>query len=362
MASAIASLAQQHFQRKQKPSFGGAHLVASPALASKGLDELQRGVDQLLMTFDALSKNPETPPSTLEEIQKIYPVLAEIDSFAERERSWNSLIRYFRYNLVIEKTLSYITKLDTIFAEFALPRRSTQHIQTILQDDQHDLQGMVESSLAEFQQPGTTLDQVVQRLEIPDNQMVDTLAVVQSHAPTLLPPQLLPTLRAVCDNIAVKSARSVGPRNHGMTFIPEDDLRYLHSSPIGIGNFGGVYPALWENHLVAVKRTLDCVRSEQVIRTIEREAQLWFPLKHPNIVVLWGVNLNSDRPYLVMPFMKNGVLSKYIENNPQLPFKARLKFLSDIAWGLDYLANREITHGDLKPESVLLGLLSQFHG
>lgn len=101
---------------------------------------------------------------------------------------------------------------------------------------------------------------------------------------------------------------------------------------------------------------IDTVNSDIVIGMLEAEAKLWFPLKHPNIIPLWGVSLNTDKPFLVMPFMQNGSVMDYLARNPTYTLYKRVKMMCDIAYGLVYLHSEKITHGDLKADNILVGI------
>lgn len=90
------------------------------------------------------------------------------------------------------------------------------------------------------------------------------------------------------------------------------------------------------------------------------EAKVAMQANHENIVRFFGMAKFKTGVGLVMEFMYNGSLLSLLRmKNNTLPWPFRVRVSSDIARGLAYLhkmvvAGKNIVHGDLKPENVLL--------
>jgi serine/threonine protein kinase len=51
---------------------------------------------------------------------------------------------------------------------------------------------------------------------------------------------------------------------------------------------------------------------------------------------------------------EKGSLKNYIKKNPQLDFDIKLKILTEISKGMEYLHFVKVIHRDLKPDNILL--------
>ncbi|KAI9215966.1 kinase-like domain-containing protein, partial [Blastocladiella britannica] len=83
---------------------------------------------------------------------------------------------------------------------------------------------------------------------------------------------------------------------------------------------------------------------------IAKEALVWSNLRHPNIMMLLGVSLTCNPPFLVMPLMEGGNVTEYAKDRPH----EHLRLLHETAQGMAYLHSKSIVHGDLKGNNVLV--------
>ena len=99
-----------------------------------------------------------------------------------------------------------------------------------------------------------------------------------------------------------------------------------------------------------------------------REIDLWWKLRHPHVLPVFGACLTSTQPYIISQFMENGDLVHYLRRFPQanrvklvrfapLPHTSQLNNPPDqvheINQGLSYLHSERVVHGDLKSVSPL---------
>ncbi|KAJ7879121.1 kinase-like domain-containing protein [Mycena leptocephala] len=92
--------------------------------------------------------------------------------------------------------------------------------------------------------------------------------------------------------------------------------------------------------------------TDEALRRIKREASLWAPLEHDNLLPFFGVcDGIAPYPVLISPLCELGdvgeVLTKY-------PAVNRPDIVLGVASGLEYLHEHDIVHGDLKPSNVLV--------
>ncbi|KAJ6620014.1 kinase-like domain-containing protein [Mycena sp. CBHHK59/15] len=91
---------------------------------------------------------------------------------------------------------------------------------------------------------------------------------------------------------------------------------------------------------------------EEILRRLKREIEVWSRLKHKNLLPFIGVCDDiAPWPVLVSPFYKFGHVGAYLKKNPNTN---RQDIVCGIASGLQYLHARDVIHGDLKVQNVLV--------
>jgi len=88
-----------------------------------------------------------------------------------------------------------------------------------------------------------------------------------------------------------------------------------------------------------------------------REARATAKLKHPNIVQTFDAGTCDGTPYLAMELIDGGNLMELIRNREELNILNLLEVMVDLADALHYGQEKlHLTHGDIKPENVLIDL------
>lgn len=73
-----------------------------------------------------------------------------------------------------------------------------------------------------------------------------------------------------------------------------------------------------------------------------REVEIWKPLKHENILELWGASYN--RPYfLVSPYMFNKNLLSFLRSETGEE-ASKIRLMHGIAEGMKFLHSRDVCH------------------
>ncbi|EFC39522.1 predicted protein [Naegleria gruberi] len=131
---------------------------------------------------------------------------------------------------------------------------------------------------------------------------------------------------------------------------------------IGEGGSANVFLGSWSNINVAIK-SLKYDFSEGSINNeeFEKEAAVLSRLRHPNVLIFYGVCMTEKSKYIVTEYMENGALDRFISNSKYSNFTNQhfqnvLKILLHISNGMIYLHSLKpaIIHRDLKPGNVLL--------
>ncbi|KAJ7067454.1 kinase-like domain-containing protein [Mycena amicta] len=93
---------------------------------------------------------------------------------------------------------------------------------------------------------------------------------------------------------------------------------------------------------------------EEIIRRMKREVEVWSHLQHKNILPFIGVCNDlpgAPWPVLISPYHKLGNVGRYIRKHPEAN---RQELVLGVACGLQFLHEKNVVHGDLKAQNVLV--------
>src|SRR6266700_2931093 len=138
--------------------------------------------------------------------------------------------------------------------------------------------------------------------------------------------------------------------------------RYRLSSVIGRGGMGTVWRARDEllNRDVAVKEiawppSLSEAERQTARRRALREAQMAARLRHPNVVLIYDIFEEDDRPWIVMEMLPYRSLRDIVmEDGPLPPARAAELGLGILA-ALSAAHAEGVVHRDVKPANILVG-------
>ena len=122
---------------------------------------------------------------------------------------------------------------------------------------------------------------------------------------------------------------------------------------LGEGGMGQVFDA-WDRNLsrrVAIKANF-----AEVAQSVRVEAQGLAAIRHNGVVGVYAFGSHADVDYMVMEHVAGVTLAHHLERleGTGLPLAERLDVLVAIADGLAAIHRAGISHGDIKPENVLL--------
>ncbi|XP_062061662.1 tyrosine-protein kinase receptor TYRO3 isoform X1 [Lepus europaeus] len=151
--------------------------------------------------------------------------------------------------------------------------------------------------------------------------------------------------------------------------IPEQ--QFTLGRMLGKGEFGSVREAQLKQEdgsfvKVAVKMLKADIIASSDIEEFLKEAACMKEFDHPHVAKLVGVSLRSRAkgrlpiPMVILPFMKHGDLHAFLlasrvgENPFNLPLQTLIRFMVDIACGMEYLSSRNFIHRDLAARNCML--------
>lgn len=134
--------------------------------------------------------------------------------------------------------------------------------------------------------------------------------------------------------------------------------RYRVEGRLGHGGMATVFMAHDRklDRPVAIKLLADNLAGDEEVRArFTREARLAAKLDHPNVVQVYDVGEEDDRPYIVMELVAGGTLGDRLERRRRaLPLSEALPLLRQMSDGLGHAHARGLVHRDVKPQNLLL--------
>jgi Protein kinase domain len=134
--------------------------------------------------------------------------------------------------------------------------------------------------------------------------------------------------------------------------------RYELEHRLGHGGMATVYLArdLKLDREVAIKLLADNYAGDDEVRKrFSREARLAARLDHPNVVQVFDVGEEDDRPYIVMEHVDGGTLADRLNGRTRALARVEsLRLLGQLCDGLAHAHSKKLIHRDIKPQNLLL--------
>ncbi|KAH9057642.1 kinase-like domain-containing protein [Lactarius vividus] len=168
---------------------------------------------------------------------------------------------------------------------------------------------------------------------------------------TLLPPQVIQDSQQAVMAEARRSANHVviPPRLRSADLSGKVSIDSGHT--VIEGRFLDFHIGEWTNDgaLAALGRPRDQSPSSQI--RFKEKVESWQGLHHRNVLGFFGHVKIEDIIYSVSPWMENGNIRDYVRGNPDAD---RMRLLSEVASGMEFLHENGIVHGDLCGKNVLI--------
>ncbi|GLJ20838.1 hypothetical protein SUGI_0379990 [Cryptomeria japonica] len=136
---------------------------------------------------------------------------------------------------------------------------------------------------------------------------------------------------------------------------------FSNENLLGIGSFGSVYKGILKNGQNIAVKVLK-LQDELAQKCFSRECNALKRVRHRNIIKIISACSNLDFKALILPFMSNGSLERWLYppegGRCRLNLSDRIRIAMEIAQGMEYLHHHcfvQVIHCDLKLSNVLLG-------
>ena len=137
--------------------------------------------------------------------------------------------------------------------------------------------------------------------------------------------------------------------------------KYQVLGPLGRGAMGLVYKARDPEigRIVAVKTLRKLMTShlhdaDAALERFRNEARSAGNLRHQNIITIFEIGRDGDTPFIVMDYVEGKTLEELLDEGKKLAPSQAIKYLRQIAAGLDYAHGKSIIHRDIKPANILV--------
>jgi len=132
-------------------------------------------------------------------------------------------------------------------------------------------------------------------------------------------------------------------------------------SEVGRGGMGIVYKARRKSdgEIVAIKQlVLSNVAKEKIQEfrdRFKREAATAQRLKHPNIVTVFDVEIDSDNYFYIMEFLEGNSLRRHLEiHGGRISVLEFSRILAQVVEGLSFAHTMNVVHRDVKPDNIFI--------
>ncbi len=136
--------------------------------------------------------------------------------------------------------------------------------------------------------------------------------------------------------------------------------RFRVESVLGQGAMGVVYLARDPEieRAVAIKTVRPEAAGGASAAEIEgrflKEAKLAGRLQHPNIVTVFDVGRDGDVCFIAMEYVEGSPLTRYLGRADELPIRAKVGIVRQVAEALGHAHQRGVVHRDIKPGNILI--------
>ncbi|KAK7683307.1 hypothetical protein QCA50_013569 [Cerrena zonata] len=136
--------------------------------------------------------------------------------------------------------------------------------------------------------------------------------------------------------------------------ILDGEVTREDSIPMSGGLYSDVWIGWWLSETKVALKALREVRTTnpKAVKRFEQELKVWSCLSHPNILQFLGLVTDIGHfLQIVSPWQENGNILNFVQSNPTAD---RIQLLTGASYGLTYLHEKGIVHGNLRCSNILV--------
>ncbi|KAL7212824.1 hypothetical protein ACSBR2_015502 [Camellia fascicularis] len=149
----------------------------------------------------------------------------------------------------------------------------------------------------------------------------------------------------------------IKPRRFSYQELLQATSGFTNHNLLGTGSFSSVYKGMLSDGMMVAIKVFD-LQLEGSLKNFENECEVMRNVRHRNLIKVIGNCSNLDFKALVLDFMPNGSLEKWLYNPGYcLDILDRMNIIINVALALEYLHHgysTPVVHCDVKPSNVLL--------
>ncbi|KAJ7511910.1 hypothetical protein B0H11DRAFT_719443 [Mycena galericulata] len=303
-------------------------------------------LDQLAVIIEQMSDGP-----SVEEFPGVLPLIDRIqstESESDAEKDGAALREIFELLQSKQNKLDLVNDTADLRAvvQTALTQNSDVEMLRMLQLNREDLPEVMKI----LQRAVDDVQRLVKDGEAPPAYTPG--AAPPQYAVSILDQKLIVGVRDALRRVSEASA----PTEPSWTISRYDVSR---EDKIGVSFFADVYKGTCRGRAAAIKYV-----TEGTPQTLFEEAvDSWKDLKHPHVLELLGANAESGggRLFFVYPYKPHGSLDAFLRRVAEAEEAARsgregelVRYMHEIAQGMQYLHEHGVVHGDLKAANILV--------
>ncbi|KAL7409134.1 hypothetical protein BDY24DRAFT_404344 [Mrakia frigida] len=290
----------------------------------------------------------------IKNLEELLGKLNEISSFMKKQTTRSFLKLYLRSSDDAARIQSFNVDLGDIIDVFQLQSQvDTAYFQLqMTQDSKADVALLLERISRITKE---TEDKRFRELEIRNGEMAETVKTLQRALDRLEPSQVDNDASHVHERF-IKSGLDMCIRRSNdsasQDAVPDwtiTSLEVEHLEIIESGFYSVVWKGRWREQVVAIKEMGKGTNKELFLN----EVKIWRKLRYQHVLSFLGASSTTSPPpyFIVSPYQEKGNVLRFLSLHPQ---ESRLRIIHEIALGMDYLHSRDVIHGDLKANNILI--------
>jgi serine/threonine protein kinase len=197
----------------------------------------------------------------------------------------------------------------------------------------------------------------------PDSGQTAPAANGSQTPPVVRPELVLPAAAEASDDTPTVISKAMPSQNHSLVLAEGLSLRgrslahFELLEPIGVGGMAAVIRARDKqlDRFVALKiLPPEMAVDQENVRRFHQEARSAAKLDHENIARVFFCGEDQNLHFIAFEFVEGDNLRALLDRRGRLPVPEAVRYMLQIATGLEHAASRGVVHRDIKPSNIII--------